>query len=127
MPSTEVRVREGRLTGITERGVTRYLGIPFAAEPVGARRFRPPQPAPAWDGVRATTTAGPGALQPMLDPNPKTNAFYNPAIQGHDCLNLNVWTPDPSGAGLPVMVWIHGGGYISSGGAVPAHDGHAWA
>jgi len=127
MTSTEIHAPCGRLAGTIDRGIARYLGIPFAAEPWGHRRFRAPEPAASWDGVRQATTAGPGSLQPTLDPNGKIDAYYNPRVQGHDCLNLNVWTPDPGGSGLPVMVWIHGGGYISGGGAVPAHDGWTWA
>jgi para-nitrobenzyl esterase len=127
VPSTEVRTNTGRVSGATDRGVTRYLGIPFAAPPFGIRRFHPPEAAAKWDGVRVATAPGDACLQPTLDPNTAENVFYNPPGQGPDCLNLNIWTPSPGAGKLPVMVWIHGGGYIAGGGAAPAHDGYAWA
>jgi carboxylesterase type B len=125
--STEVATTAGRVRGVESDGVTVFRGIPYAAAPFGALRFRPPAlPAP-WDGVRDATVFGAGCPQKSLDPDPQRNDFFNPTVTGEDCLNLNVWTPDLGRSGLPVMVWIHGGGYMTGGGAAPVHDGTTWA
>ena len=102
-----VRTKAGDVEGAEVNGVHRFLGIPYAAAPVGAHRLFVPGPVTAWDGVRDATAYGHTAFQPdeefTLIPEPK-----NP---GDDFLNLNVFTPDPGAAGLPVLVWIHGGGF----------------
>jgi len=118
---TVVRTRAGRVRGTTSHGVHVFKGIPYAKPPFGARRFRPPQPVDPWDGVREATAFGPTAPQPEF---PGTEGFY-PVIKGEDCLNLNVWTRDPGAAGLPVMVWLHGGG--TEGGSPLLYDGTAFA
>jgi para-nitrobenzyl esterase len=123
----EVRTAAGTVRGLTADGVTVFRGIPFAAPPFGANRFRPPQAPQRWDGVRDAIEFGPGVPQHSLDPSPERAAFFNPTVTGEDCLNLNVWTPDPGRSGLPVMVWIHGGGYITGGGSAGMHDGTSWA
>jgi para-nitrobenzyl esterase len=123
----EVRTGGGAVRGTVSDGVAVFRGIPFAAPPFGPDRFRPPQPPAPWDGVRDATEFGAGCPQKSLDPDPLRSGYFNPATTGDDCLNLNVWTPDPGGAGLPVMVWIHGGGYMTGGGSAPAHDGASWA
>jgi para-nitrobenzyl esterase len=113
--------------GTVADGVAAFRGIPFAAPPFGANRFRPPQPPVAWDGVRDAIEFGPGCPQMSLDPNELRSGYFNPATTGEDCLNLNVWTPDPGTTGLPVMVWVHGGGYMTGAGSAAAHDGTTWA
>ncbi|MFF9978368.1 carboxylesterase/lipase family protein [Streptomyces erythrochromogenes] len=108
-------------------GISVFLGIPYAAPPVGALRLAPPAPPAAWDGVREATAFGPTA--PKV-PYPPTFAALlpDPVIPGDDCLNVNVWTPEPApGAGLPVMVWIHGGAHTRGSSAVPVYDGSAFA
>ncbi|MFD6109407.1 carboxylesterase/lipase family protein [Streptomyces yangpuensis] len=108
-------------------GISVFLGIPYAAPPVGALRFAPPAPPAAWDGVREAVSFGPTA--PKVPYPPAFAALLtDPVIPGDGCLNVNVWTPDPTpGAGLPVMVWIHGGAHTRGSSAVPVYDGAAFA
>jgi carboxylesterase type B len=112
--------------GVEVGGAVRFRSIPYAAAPFDAGRFLPPQPAASWDGVRDTSEFGVGAPQGRFDGDP-FDAYFNPRRQGEDCLTLDVWTPDPGTAGLPVMVWIHGGGFITGTGSAPAHDGYTFA
>ncbi len=115
---------EGR-TGAA--GTAVFLGIPYAAPPVGALRFAAPAPPVAWDGVRAATAFGPTAPK-VAYPDTFAALLPDPEIPGDDCLSVNVWTPDPApGARLPVMVWIHGGAHTRGSSAVPVYDGSAFA
>jgi len=123
----EVHTGAGTVRGVVSDGVAVFKGIPFAAPPFGAKRFLPPRPPAAWDGVRDASQFGAAYPQRSLDPDPQRNGYFNPAVIGEDCLNLNVWTPDPSTSGLPVMVWIHGGGYMTGAGSAVAHDGTTFA
>src|SRR5579862_1693921 len=106
--SSTVTIKQGQVEGFQHRGAWAFLGIPYAAAPYGPRRFAPPAPAPGWDGVRPALAYGPTALKNGY-PSPIDALLPEPAIPGEDCLNLNVWTPDPGSAGLPVLVWVHGG------------------
>ncbi|GAB7044749.1 carboxylesterase family protein [Catenuloplanes niger JCM 9533] len=119
-------MRGGLLRGTLDHGVPAYLGIPYAAPPFGARRMRPPHPAEPWDGVRDATRYGPTVPKSEY-PATLRQYLIEPTIAGDDCLNLNVWTPDPGAGGLPVLVWIHGGGFTSGSGAVGAFRGSAFA
>ncbi|MFF1271994.1 carboxylesterase/lipase family protein [Streptomyces marokkonensis] len=117
----------GAVRGRWERDVAVFRGIPYAAPPFGPRRFRPPVPPDRWDGVREAAVFGPTAPKP-----PYSEAFAqylsDPDIPGDDCLNLNVWTPDPApGARIPVLVWFHGGALTRGSSAVPVYDGHTFA
>ena len=115
----------GRIEGAAEGGSAAFRGIPFAAPPVGPLRWRPPQPAAPWRGVRQTVTYGPDCPQvPMTEvPGP---GFTGP--NGEDCLYLNVWTPLKHPAKpLPVMVWIYGGAFIMGAGSYPDYDGAHFA
>jgi para-nitrobenzyl esterase len=128
LPAMElvVKTAQGEVQGVLADGVAAFKGIPYAAPPFGPNRFRPPAPPAGWDGVREATAYGPTAPKPPYGP-PYDLLLPEPVIPGEDCLNLNVWTPDPGGAGLPVMVWIHGGAFVNGSGAVPTYDGTRFA
>lgn len=100
-----------------------FKGIPYAAPPVGEFRWKEPRPAVAWEGVRDATEPGAHCVQ-----GPIFGDITFPRPASEDCLNLNIWTP-AAGANdrLPVMVWIHGGGFQAGAGAEPRHDGEAFA
>ena len=121
-----VRVEGGRLRGRTDLGVAAFLGIPYAAPPFGARRMRPPGPPARWEGERPATEYGPTC--PKGDYAPQGAALFpEVVIPGEECLNLNVWTPDPGGSGLPVLVWIHGGMFRKGSGSEPGYRGTSFA
>ena len=111
-PSTHgslVTVATGTVRGLAESSYRMFLGIPYAAAPVGELRWKPPMPAPSWTGVRAATAAGNVCPQVSYEP-----AGVPTVIGDEDCLVLNVTTPNrPNMKKLPVMVWIHGGNYVS--------------
>ncbi|HVY92839.1 MAG TPA: carboxylesterase family protein, partial [Bryobacteraceae bacterium] len=122
----QVRVSGGMLQGTagSKPGIRAFLGIPYAAPPVGPRRWKAPEPAAKWTGVRAADKFGNRCMQTSPFPD---MVFQGPA-ESEDCLYLNVWTPSKSGAArLPVMVWIHGGGYFSGSGDEVRHDGSVLA
>jgi para-nitrobenzyl esterase len=103
----------------------RFLGIPYAASPTGPRRFQPPAPPDAWDGVRECRDFGPTPPKPAYAA-PFDTLLAEPDIAGEEWLNLNVWTPDLTGS-APVMVWIHGGAFSNGNSAVPMYDGHTFS
>ena len=121
-----VRLSDGVVRGGTRSGISAFLGIPYAAPPFGANRMRPPQPVQAWAGERDATAFGPTVPKGDYPPQYAT-LFPEVVIPGEDCLNLNVWTPDVNAAGLPVLVWIHGGSFMNGSGSVGAYDGTAFA
>jgi para-nitrobenzyl esterase len=121
-----IQTTQGAVRGRMVDGVAAFKGIPYAAPPFGPLRFRPPQPHAPWAGVRDALTYGPTAPKPPLWP-PIDALFPDPVIPGEDCLNLNIWTPDPAQVGLPVLVWIHGGLFTHCSGAVPDFDGSRFA
>lgn len=121
-----VQVTGGRVRGRTVNGVSAFLGIPYAAAPVGPARFRAPEPVVRWDGIRAADALGPTCLQGPYPPGIE-QILGTHIVAGAESLNVNVWTPDPGCAGLPVMVWIHGGSFVHGSNAVPAYDGAAFA
>ncbi len=116
-----IRTDHGAVRGTTIEGVRAFRGIPFAAPPVDLLRWRPPQPAPRWSGVRDATKFGPICPQELRAAPPDM-------VQSEDCLNLNVYTPAHGQSGkLPVMVWIHGGSFRWGAGSLPAYDGVSFA
>ena len=118
----------GDVEGVTEAGLAVFRNIPYAAPPFGARRFRPPQPPAQWHGVRDASLSGPKAPQPVVDGAAAFDeAYFSVPATGEDCLTLEIWTPEPGANSLPVMVWIHGGGYVIGTGAAPGYTGRAFA
>jgi para-nitrobenzyl esterase len=115
-----VRGTEGR------HGTFAFRGIPFAAPPVGTLRFQPPARPEAWEGIRDCSEFGEVAPQ-ISTPMDLGQMFDSQGRQGPDCLNLNVWTPDPGAAGLPVLVWIHGGAFVIGSGSDSLYDGSSFA
>jgi para-nitrobenzyl esterase len=119
-----VRVEQGQLAGAEGRGpdVRVYRGVPFAAPPVGDLRWKPPQPAASWQGIRQATQLGNACSQPPFP----SNGLYgtSPPSVSEDCLYLSIWTPAKSADDhLPVMVWIHGGGFAHGTGDAIGYDG----
>ena len=113
----------GRVRGTAEDDTVAFLGIPYARAPFGIRRFGLPVPEPAWNGVRDAIDYGPTAPQPD---RPFT-IIPEPVLPGDECLNLNVFTPDLGSVRLPVLVWIHGGGFTAGGNTSPWYRGHRFA
>ncbi len=103
-----IRIEQGLVSGTQQNGVYQFLGMPYAAPPVGERRWQPPAPPASWAGVRDATVFGNAAIQTRY------TGFDPGAKQSEDCLYLNVWstTLDPD-ARQPVMLWIHGGGFLN--------------
>ncbi|MFJ9696989.1 carboxylesterase/lipase family protein [Kitasatospora sp. NPDC101183] len=115
-----VRTTEGALRGRLDRGLAVFRGVPYARPPVGALRFAAPAPPEPWEGVREAAEFGPVVPQsgPITSPVPS---------EGTDWLTLDVCTPDPGAAGLPVLVWLHGGGFIAGTSGDPLYDPTALA
>jgi para-nitrobenzyl esterase len=115
----------GKLEGIVRGDAQAFLGIPFAQAPVGERRWKEPQPLPRWPGTRKAQAFGASCYQewPAKPFGPFTAEFVDTPPVAEDCLFLNVWRPVKMEGPLPVMVWIHGGGFGGGSGAVEIYDG----
>ncbi|MGV3729434.1 MAG: carboxylesterase/lipase family protein [Sphingopyxis sp.] len=114
----------GGVRGSEDRGVRVFKGIPYAAPPVGERRWRPPVPTADWEGVRDATKFGAACMQPK----PRAASIYagDMPTMSEDCLSLNIWAPK-NARGAPVFLWIHGGSLTAGSGAEPLYDGSALA
>lgn len=122
---TPVETAYGTVAGIRKNGILSFKNIPYAAAPTGEERWSVPKPPEAWTGVRQADEFGPiswqivateqGALSSTRDATPPELA--------EDCLSLNVWTPSADSEARPVMVWIHGGAFVTGSGSSPIYDG----
>lgn len=125
MSNTIVESVYGRLQGEYIDGVYSWKGIPYAKPPVGPLRFRAPELPDSWEGIRDATAFSPSAPQPQSDiMNFLGNDLSN---MNEDCLYLNVWSPGADAKKRPVMVWIHGGAFISGSGSSTWYDGTSFA
>lgn len=126
--SITVRTGGGAVSGRLENGIAVFRGIPFAAPPVGALRFRAPAPAQPWDGVREADVCGPPPPQmPVGPPPPMRTATDRVRHDPTDWLTVNVWTPDVGSRGLPTMVYLYGGAYRNGRADDPVIDGRILA
>ncbi len=121
----KVKTTSGVVRGVNDGDVDSFKGIPYAAPPVGEFRWRPPQPLVAWQGERDATKFGASCAQGGWGAAPGTIQ----AGSSEDCLYLNIWKPAAAGpkSKLPVMFWIHGGGFIGGAGSQRADDGNQFA
>ena len=121
-----VETKNGLVEGVQQERVTSFLGIPYAAPPTGDNRWKAPQPVQNWSGVRKADTYGPDCFQAVFPPNVLPGIQTQPS---EDCLYLNLWKPADasSHAGLPVMVWVHGGGFVNGGSSSPTYAGETFA
>lgn len=124
-----VRIDAGLLGGSTaSQGVQIFRGIPFAAPPVGALRWRAPQPVEPWDGVRDASAFGDVCIQPEGQGRTNIAVLPDGPSMSEDCLYLNVWTPaDSADADLPVMLYFYGGAFNEGAGSAPLYDGTEFA
>ena len=109
-----VEIETGPIAGNRQGSISVFRGIPYAAPPVGPLRWRPPQPVEPWTAVRRARRYGPVARQRVGG-----GSLF---VASEDCLYLNVWTPAREGASLPVMVFIHGGGFATGSGSEPMFE-----
>lgn len=119
------KTRQGTLAGSAEQGIHIWRGIPYAAPPVGPLRWRAPQPAARWQGVRPAETFSAASWQDI--DYCRELGGGDPGAFSEDCLYLNVWAPASAAQPLPVMVWLHGGGFTIGAGSLPPYDGKALA
>ncbi|MFG0515653.1 carboxylesterase/lipase family protein [Kluyvera intermedia] len=124
-PSTRVETQQGTLSGLVDEDVHLWRGIPYGRAPIGSLRWRAPQPPAPWVGIRQADTFSASSWQ---------NSEYcqelgggDPGRFSEDCLYLNIWSPAERTAALPVMVWLHGGGFTIGAGGLPPYDGKALA
>ena len=125
LDDTIVTIDSGRIEGAVAGDVLAFKGIPYAAPPVGALRWRAPQPVTPWRGVRPATAYSHDCMQKPMP----GDAAASGGDFGEDCLFVSVWRPAAPrpGAALPVLVWIHGGGFLNGGSSAPMFDGSTLA
>src|SRR5688572_6530117 len=115
----------GTVEGAWENGVAVFRGVPYAAAPTGSRRFAPPVPAAPWRGVRSAVDQAP--IPPQLPPRLRVvmGDFARPTSE--NCLSLTITTPAADGKRRPVLVWLHGGAFMTGAGSLDWYDGTAFA
>jgi len=123
------RLSTGEVRGRRSDGVQQFLGVPYAAPPTGSRRFAPPDPAAPWAGVRDAFDPGPNAPQRVravagLTVAPLVGSGW---VEGDDYLALNLWRPDTDATGLPVMMFVHGGGFVVGSKEAAVQNGSTFA
>lgn len=123
MTDVDASLSTGRVRGSVRDGVARFLGVPYAEDPVGDLRFAAPVARAPWSGVRDATRPAATAQRLRFDPDP---AIPEPIVAGTDILHVDVWAPE-SGRDHPVMVWFHGGGWESGSSHQPWFDGSTFA
>ncbi|MEE8353318.1 MAG: carboxylesterase family protein, partial [Dehalococcoidales bacterium] len=116
-----VKTTAGSISGEEWNGVHVFKGIPYAQPPVGERRWLPPQPVKAWEGVRPADAFG--SISPQNTMANSIIAAREPEPQDEDCLYLNIWTPGLDDARRPVLFWIHGGGFSTGSGSTAPYGG----
>jgi len=122
--SPVVETSAGKVRGVNQASTLTFRGIPYGASTAGSNRFMPPRKPEPWTGVRDAFQNGPTAPQQGGPPNALILNHKEPAVQGEDCLVINVFTPSlADGRNRPVMVWLHGGGFASGAGSAHAFDG----
>ena len=122
MAQTQVKATEGVLEGKDISGITVFKGVPFAAPPVGNLRWKAPQPAAHWNGVREAKEYGPNPMQEPIygDMN------FGTKVNSEDCLYLNIWTPAKTmKEHLPVLIYFNGGGLMAGSGSEARYAGDA--
>ena len=119
----EADTTAGRVRGFWREGSAAFLGIPFAEPPVGELRFAAPVPHRAWKGVRDAVEYG---ATPQRETLAEVTLIPEPSLPGESTLNVNVFTPSPGAGALPVLVYLHGGGYVAGSPASPWYDGSAF-
>jgi para-nitrobenzyl esterase len=117
--TTTTTTGHGRLRGTVDRGVVVFRGIPYARPPLGPLRFAAPVPADGWTGTRDATAFGPPAMQGAS----AISGGLRVAAPSEDCLTLNVWTPAVDDGRRPVLVWLHGGAFVTGSGSMPMYHG----
>jgi para-nitrobenzyl esterase len=123
--ANSAKIESGLLRGAASGDVISFKGIPYAAPPVGALRWQPPQPVMPWQGTRDAIAYGNDCVQLPVP----GDAGASGSTRGEDCLVLNLWRPAAidAGAKLPVLVWIHGGGFLNGSASAPYFDGSQFA
>jgi para-nitrobenzyl esterase len=120
-----IRIESGELIGVQNEAVRSFLGIPYAAPPVGQLRWQAPHPVEKWQGVRSAQSFGPACMQPATIGGMPLPKEFTPMSE--DCLYLNVWTPANTKERLPVLFWIHGSGFMFGAGRGFGIDGSSFA
>jgi para-nitrobenzyl esterase len=130
--SDVVQTSSGPVRGTVRDGVRSFLGIPYAAPPIGTLRFAAPQPPEPWTDVLVADSFGPTPPKAAYLP-PIDGILIETEVPGDGWLSVNVWAPEPVDgalpfhAPLPVLVWIYGGAFVNGNSAIPAYGGHAFA